>query len=148
MSAANLEQLVYVSTSAVPLRSIMDVSDILEESARHNPANNITGALAFTQTRFVQLLEGSAGSIDVLLLRLMIDPRHADLVVIDRIPVETRSFPDWHMISPLFTPSGQARLDVLVANEMLPIEAFRLLLLEMIAEQALPAIAPRRRRRT
>ena len=114
----------------------MDVSDILQEAVRHNPANNITGALAFTETRFVQLLEGSAGSIDELLLRLMMDPRHSDLVVVDRIAIATRSFADWVMIAPVFTPSGQDRLEALVENAMLPIDHFRLLLLDMIDEQA------------
>lgn len=131
-----LQQLVYVSTSAIPLQSVMDVADILEESARHNPANNVTGALAFTETRFVQLLEGSAGSIDALLLKLVMDPRHSDLIVIDRIPIEARSFSEWLMIAPVFTPAGRVRLATLVENSVRPIEDFRRLLLEMIDEQA------------
>jgi len=130
-----LEQLVYVSTSTNPLRSVMDVSDILEQSVRHNPANNITGALAFTETRFVQLLEGTHGSLDVLLLKLMIDPRHSDLIIIDRLPIRNRSFSAWSMLAPVFTPSGQERLARLVEDAMLPVEDFRLLLLDMISEQ-------------
>lgn len=114
-------------------------SDILEASVRNNPANNITGALAFTTTRFVQLLEGSVSSLDVLLLKLMIDTRHSDLVIVDRIPIKARSFNAWSMLSPTFTPSGRVRLETLVANAMLPIEHFRLLLIDMIAEQEPPA---------
>ena len=111
-----LEQLVYVSTATDPARAVMDVSDILEQSVRNNPANNITGALAFTPTRFVQILEGSVSSLDVLLLKLMIDTRHSDLVIVDRIPIQTRSFDAWCMLAPAFTPSGRDRLDVLVAK--------------------------------
>ncbi|CAN5174021.1 hypothetical protein BH10PSE1_BH10PSE1_12320 [soil metagenome] len=137
-----LEQLVYVSTATEPVRSVMDVSDILEQSVRNNPANNVTGALAFTETRFVQLLEGSVSSLDVLLLKLMLDPRHRALTIIDRVPIKARSFDRWSMLSPVFTSAGRDRLESLVAQAMLPVDHFRLLLLDMIAEQS-AAIAAR-----
>ncbi|CAN5302065.1 hypothetical protein BH09PSE1_BH09PSE1_03960 [soil metagenome] len=137
-----LEQLVYVSTATEPARSAIEVSDILEQSVRNNPANNITGALAFTPTRFVQLLEGSVSSLDVLLLKLFIDPRHSNLVIIGRIPIKARSFDAWSMLAPVFTPSGRERLETLIANALLPIEDFRSLLLDMVAEQA-PVVASR-----
>ena len=130
-----LEQLVYVSTATAPVISALDIADILAVSLRHNPANNITGALAFTETRFMQLLEGSHGSLDVLILKLMIDPRHRDLVFIDRVSIEARAFGPWSMVTPAFTPSGQLRLAELLDNENKPIGDFQQLLLDMIAER-------------
>ena len=55
----HLEHLVYVSRATFSAVFVMSVSDILEQSARHNSSNNITGSLAFTETYFVQILEGS-----------------------------------------------------------------------------------------
>lgn len=131
-----LEQLVYISTATAPIRSILNVSDIVREAQRHNPANNITGALAFTETRFVQILEGSHGSLDVLILKLMIDPRHRDLIFIDRAPIEARSFEDWSMVAPAFTSSGKQRLAEFVESENRPMVDFQRLLLDMVAEQS------------
>jgi hypothetical protein len=130
-----LEKLVYLSTATAPTISVTDIADILAVALRHNPANNITGALAFTGTRFMQLLEGSHGSLDVLILKLMIDPRHRDLIFIDRVPIEARSFGNWSMVTPRFTPLGQVRLAELVTNENKPLADFEQLLLDMIAER-------------
>lgn len=129
-----LEQLVYVSTATAPAISIFDVSHILADSMRNNPANNITGALAFTETRFIQALEGSSGSLDVLILKLTIDPRHHDLIFIDRAPLAERAFPDWSMIAPDFSPDGKARLAALLADEIKSMSDFQQLLLDMCAE--------------
>jgi hypothetical protein len=131
----NLEQLVYISTATAPNGPITDISDIVREAKRHNPANNVTGALAFTESRFVQILEGSHGSLDVLILKLMIDPRHRDLIFIDRAKIRTRSFGAWSMASPALTSSGELRLARFLANEDRPMNDFRQLLLDMVAEQ-------------
>lgn len=131
----NLEQLVYISTATAPTGPITDISDIVREAKRHNPANNVTGALAFTESRFVQILEGSHGSLDVLILKLMIDPRHRDLIFIDRAKIRTRSFGAWSMASPTLTSSGELRLARFLANEDRPMNDFRQLLLDMVAEQ-------------
>ncbi len=129
-----LEQLAYVSTATAPTVSSVDVANILAASLRNDPGNNITGALAFTETRFVQLLEGSHGSLDVLILKLMIDTRHRDLIFIDRAPIAARAFASWSMVAPDFTPSGRGRLAQLVANEAKSMADLRRLPLDMVAE--------------
>ncbi len=130
-----LERLAYVSHSTEPAESLMAVSDILEQSVRNNRGNNITGALAFTPSRFAQVLEGSHGSLDVLLLKLAMDPRHHDMIVVDRLPIERRLFSDWAMIAPVFTPHGRARLATLVAGETPSMSALTELIFEMVGEQ-------------
>lgn len=132
-----IERLGYTSFATNPARSVMETSDILEQSAKNNPANNITGALAFTDSRFVQVLEGSHGSLDVLLLKLAMDSRHYDMRIIDRIQISERVFGAWSMIAPAFTPQGRIRLAVLVEDEMQPMPALTELLLDMVAEQAI-----------
>lgn len=130
-----LEQLVYVSRSTSPPCSARLVTDVAAEAHRHNPSNNITGALAFTDTHFVQILEGSAGSLDVLLLRLLLDARHTGLEVLDRIWIADRSFPGWAMIAPVMTPVGYRQLLQLIADGERSVVAFRDLLLALSSSQ-------------
>jgi len=113
----------------------MAVSDILEQSVRHNSSNNITGCLAFTETHFVQILEGSHSSLDVLLLKLLLDERHTDLEVLDRERVAARSFGDWSMISPKLTPTGQRRLVQLLADDCRSVPQYLTLMLDLCSEQ-------------
>lgn len=130
-----LERLAYVSHSTEPADTLMAVSDILEQSFRNNRGNNITGALAFTPSRFAQVLEGSHGSLDVLLLKLSMDPRHYDMTVVDRIPIQHRLFSEWAMIAPTFTPQGSVRLVAIVADGIPSMSALSELLFEMAEEQ-------------
>lgn len=130
-----LERLAYVSHSTEPAETLMAASDILEQSVRNNRGNNITGALAFTPSRFAQVLEGSHGSLDVLLLKLSMDPRHFDMLVVDRIPIQHRLFSDWAMITPTFTPEGTLRLVSIVASGTPSMSALSELLFEMVEEQ-------------
>lgn len=131
----HLEHLVYVSRTTFRAVSVVTVSDILEQSVRHNAPNNITGSLAFTETHFVQVLEGSHSSLDVLLLRLLLDERHTDLEVLDREPVAARSFEQWSMISPKPTPVGQRRLVQLLADDCRSASQYVALLLDLCSEQ-------------
>ena len=132
-----LEQLVYVSRATAPPVTQEGLAEIVAQSRRHNPRNNITGALAATPTGFLQLLEGSPGSLDVLILKLMLDPRHHDLVFVDRAAIAERSFNVWAMVAPDFSASGQRRLDALLAQDGPTMRDFEILLLEMVAGEPL-----------
>lgn len=133
--AVHLEHLVYISRATAPSVSVTTVSDILEQAARHNSSNNITGCLAFTETHFVQILEGSHSSLDVLLLKLLLDERHTALEVLDRQHVTNRSFAEWSMISPKLTPVGQRRLVKLIADDCRSVPEYLALMLDLCAEQ-------------
>lgn len=137
-----LEQLVYVSRSVVPLTSLMEVSDILEQSTRNNPGNNITGALGFTETHFIQILEGSHSSLDVLLLKLLIDERHTYMEILDREPILRRSFAAWAMISPKVNPAGQRQLTALLADDSRSVHRYRDTMLDLCAGQMNLVSAP------
>ncbi|MDB5422303.1 MAG: hypothetical protein JWR59_2250 [Brevundimonas sp.] len=130
-----LERLAYVSHTTEPVESLLAVSDILEQSVRNNRGNNITGALAFTSSRFAQVLEGSHGSLDVLLLKLSMDPRHHNMIIVDRVPIQHRLYNDWAMITPTFTPQGRVRLAAVLADETPSMAVLTELILEMIEEQ-------------
>ncbi len=70
------------------------------------------------------------------MLKLLLDSRHRGIVVIDRAPIAARSFGDWSMIAPVFTPTGKERLEAFTTDEIRPMHDFRSLLLEMVVEQS------------
>jgi hypothetical protein len=131
----SLERLVYVSTATAPVISPWDVSDILTASLILNRANDITGALAFTDIRFVQMLEGRTDALDGLIAKLIADYRHRDLVFIDRVRITERAFGRWSMVSPPFTKTGKQRLAEYLTQESRPMWDFQQLLLDMVAER-------------
>ena len=89
----SLEQLVYISRSTLPLTSPLDVADILEQSTRNNVRHGITGAFAYTDDRFLQLLEGPAPALDMLMEILRGDPRHSDIDILGREAVRETHLP-------------------------------------------------------
>lgn len=109
-----LERLVYESTATGTTGSIGNLAVLLAESQRNNDRDGLTGALAAHRERYIQVVEGPAQSLDALLRRLENDPRHRDIVVLDREPVETRLFGRWSMAAARITPELGAALDALI----------------------------------
>ena len=73
------------------------VADIVAGSLVKNAALDLTGALFFTGIYFAQILEGPSYALDQLMSWIHRDARHTNIVLIERIPVNTRKFPDWGM---------------------------------------------------
>ena len=59
--------------------------------------------------RYIQVIEGQPEVLDGLLRRLESDPRHKDIRLIDREPVERRMFADWTMASARVSPANSPR---------------------------------------
>lgn len=124
-----LERLVYESTATGTTASIGNLAVILAESQRNNDREGLTGALAAHRDRYIQVVEGPAQALDALLRRLECDPRHRDVVLLGREPIETRLFGRWSMASARITPAYGAALDTLVADDQLtPPKVIRVLL--------------------
>lgn len=130
-----LEQLVYVSRARDALSSVLSVSDILEQARRNNSRDGVTGALAFTQTHFLQLIEGEPSRLDDLVARLHRDERHSDIRIIDRISITARAFEGWAMVTPRFTPHNTRLLAQLIEDAPTGIPAYRERPLTLIVEQ-------------
>ena len=130
-----LEQLVYVSRARDVLTSVLSVSDILQQAGRNNSRDGVTGALAFTSSCFLQLIEGDPAALDDLVARLHTDERHLDVRIIDRIVVTERSFAGWAMVTPRFTPRNAQALARLLDDAPTGIAPYRELLQTMLAEQ-------------
>lgn len=74
-----------------------EIGRILMQSRRNNPARGLVGALYYGDGHFFQVLEGEPAAIDALLDALRKDPRHHDLTVLLRQPIEHTSFTGWSM---------------------------------------------------
>ena len=111
-----LERLLYASTATGRTDSLLNMATILAETQRNNARDELTGALAAHDGRFIQVIEGAPGALDILLRRLAPDPRHRDIVVLDRRPIAARRFEDWTMASSRIGPETAPVLDRLMAT--------------------------------
>lgn len=96
MNSEPLVCAVYVS-HAERLMTDAELERILDISRRNNAVDDITGQLIYAGGNFIQAIEGPESRIDALLGRLKADPRHKQLVVILRWPIQSRTFGDWKM---------------------------------------------------
>lgn len=74
-----------------------NVARILSQSRRNNMHRNLVGVLYYGNGCFFQCLEGNSDDIEKLLESLRRDPRHRDLEILSREPIEYLSFMDWNM---------------------------------------------------
>ena len=88
-----------------------------------NKADNVTGALMYTDAGFVQVLEGPRDVLERTFERIEADPRHTDVTILSFIPIHRRSFPDWPMgfcgHSPADRAGGAPGPRVLTGSELL-----------------------------
>ncbi len=110
----SLFRLIYASRAADSLTPA-DHEQILESSQRNNGKAGVTGILAFGAREFLQCLEGSREAVNATYHRILTDPRHRDLVLIDCRDVEQRWFGDWGMHG--LPPSRLTRQRVLRYSE-------------------------------
>ena len=87
---------VYVSAASHDLAD-GELAAILDVSRRNNAAQGITGALAYHDRAFVQVLEGPEAAVEALLATIARDPRHMGVTVCDRARVDGRAFGAWSM---------------------------------------------------
>ena len=91
-----IRQLLYISSSAAP--AIGDnLSTILLQSRRNNPASELTGLLWTDGKRFLQVLEGGQAPLQQTFDRIQADSRHRGIVVLHNRGITERSFGYWSM---------------------------------------------------
>lgn len=99
---SDLIQIVYVSRSTFTSMSAEQgiepsVARILAQSRVNNARRGLVGALYFGDGCFFQCLEGRTGDVERLYAALLKDPRHTDLKVLTRRPIERTHFATWAM---------------------------------------------------
>ena len=96
-AAPVLDTFVYCSRAAEGVDDV-EVDRIIAWSQRRNVELHITGVLVFGSGVFFQWIEGPPAEVEKLIASLHGDPRHYDIVPLDR-SVETRErlYPNWEM---------------------------------------------------
>lgn len=91
-------QLCYASRStASGDRILNDLREIIGESRDFNMHHHIHGVLYFADKYFFHCIEGSEKGIQLLIGKLLKDPRHCDVKVLYCGDVEQTHFSDWSM---------------------------------------------------
>lgn len=92
-----LDTFVYCSRAAEGVDDA-EVSRIIQLSQRRNVARDITGVLVFGSGVFFQWIEGPPAQVEKLIASLHGDPRHYDIVTLDRsVEKRERLYPNWEM---------------------------------------------------
>ncbi|NKC31656.1 BLUF domain-containing protein [Falsiroseomonas selenitidurans] len=92
-----LDTFVYCSRAAEGVDDA-EVDRLIELSQRRNVARDITGVLVFGSGVFFQWIEGPPAQVENLIARLHGDPRHYDIVTLDRsVEKRARLYPNWEM---------------------------------------------------
>lgn len=96
----SIYSLVYSSCAQLNPDSASDVAmidEILEKARRRNATVAVTGALLFTEGRFVQALEGDRDVVRATYVRIAADPRHANVEILSSQFSDRRRFKQWSM---------------------------------------------------
>lgn len=94
--SGSLHRLVYCSCLAAG-HGQDHLAAILETSRRRNAASGLTGALLHAGATIVQVLEGALQPLEETYDRISADLRHGGLTLLQFVPIDARSFPDWRM---------------------------------------------------
>lgn len=89
-------RLIYFSTAHADVKSAQ-VDVIVEQATVRNPAQDITGALAYNGRNFCQCLEGPRDGVRALMALIEKDARHSGVKIIDEKPITARYFDGWAM---------------------------------------------------
>jgi transcriptional regulator with XRE-family HTH domain len=119
--AADLHRLIYFSRAAFEAdRAEEALGAILTSSTRNNSERGLSGALVYSNGRFMQALEGGGPQVLAMYDAIRVDDRHRDLTVLESRPVAVRRFPDWLMCARTVSEAELARADVSQAGGLRP----------------------------
>ena len=101
--------IIYLSRAVREL-SAAELVSLLLESRSHNEQVGITGALAYGDMQFMQVIEGDEAAVTDLYERITRDPRHQSVFKLADKAIAERSFDSWSMAFRETTPGEFADL--------------------------------------
>jgi len=93
-----LVRLLYASRATGEIDDAL-ITAILEPSVKYNLEHGITGILC-THSQgnvFLQVLEGGRAAVNALYAKIIRDPRHRDVTLLDYAEIKERRFAGWRM---------------------------------------------------
>ncbi|WP_195908456.1 BLUF domain-containing protein [Novosphingobium sp. Gsoil 351] len=96
----SIYNLVYSSCAQLNPDNAVDlamIDDILAIARQRNAAVDVTGALLFTEGKFVQALEGDRTAVRATYARIAADPRHDNVEILSSQFSDRRRFKQWSM---------------------------------------------------
>jgi hypothetical protein len=91
-----LVRLIYASRTAQPITADL-VDALLNISREHNAGSGITGILCYSDSVFVQALEGSRQAVNQLYAKIVADARHTEVTLLDYVEIAARHYQAWNM---------------------------------------------------
>jgi len=107
-----LIQIVYAS-AAREVMTPLALNHLLTQSRARNLRHNVTGMLLYHSGSFLQVLEGAAPDIDLIMDSIQRDPRHHRIKILVRRDIDFREFEAWSMgyIDTSAWPAKPGRVD-------------------------------------
>jgi len=91
-----LFSLVYVSFAS-HLMTDKDLEEILVVARKTNEKLHISGMLLYRNRFFIQAIEGKQDDVMALYEKILNDPRHNNVIIVDTLSITKRAFIGWHM---------------------------------------------------
>ena len=91
-----LSHLAYVSTRKKNCTDA-EIENILASCKVNNGPLDVTGVLLYSDSKFIQYVEGESVSLMALYDKIKKDARHEKVVMISYNPIPKRIFPSWQM---------------------------------------------------
>jgi hypothetical protein len=104
-----MHHLIYLSQATRPL-SAKALTSLLDHARQVNVWQHLTGALVYSNKRFIQLLEGEQAALEAAYARISRDPRHQHLCKVAHQPIAARSFAEWPLAFQTLSPAQFAQL--------------------------------------
>lgn len=104
-----LMRLIYASETTATMGPA-EVEALLGVARRKNRLYDLTGMLVFDSRYFLQVLEGDRQAVSNLYNRIVADPRHQRVVLMQANPIGERSFFGWSMGFVAANALGRGRL--------------------------------------
>ena len=92
----NFFTLVYLSNASSAF-SEQELKNILTVSRPNNMGVGVSGVLIYCDGNILQVLEGSKEGVFKIYDKIKRDPRHTDLIVLQKREIPARNFEDWSM---------------------------------------------------
>ena len=99
-----MHQLIYLSQATRPL-SAKSLRSLVEQAQQANARQYLTGALVYSNKRFIQLLEGEQAALEQAYARIRQDPRHQHLCKVAHHVIAARRFTEWPLAFRSLSPA-------------------------------------------